>query len=639
MLVFPNIKIIFFMSFFFFLRVPELLCKNGFYIWSLYMPFLFLIFILLFGPLEATLSLGEVPVAYKGRFRPMEAYSYLWLYHLSNKSAITGIDSPNQTLFLMQFQGHNQFDDIPLFSVNQSQLKSLLNFHLQKNLYSYNELQQAIEQNRETNLRLMHILLPYHYHKAFHDPSNRSRSEKLEITSLSPGLWVTKKGDQLVILASPKNPPWIFLEAGMVFEDNIDPSARRVAEEFMNLIGKMREYTSSNQLQFLPSKRSGGEWLPLSALKKEINPTRYSDERFKKIKSIYLNLEKALKESKAVEVDNLTETLSQELIDGYASIAGSVYQEMSEKKLSYPTVNQIWAEYIYYHYPLTMITIISYGLVLLLFLLTRKYLLLGLIPFAMHTLILALRCYILGRPPVSNMFETVVYVPWVAVLTGYVLYFFTRNKVLVIASTAAAFLFLIFLQLTHLDNGMENVQAVLDSQFWLMIHVLMVVGSYGLFILAGILGHLYLGMHLYYHSETPAMANLGRNIIQIIFIGTSLLITGTILGGVWAAESWGRFWDWDPKESWAFISSCIYLIWIHLYTFGHIGNFGLAVGSVAGLSAIGFTWYGVNYILGTGLHSYGFGTGGEQYFYLFMLLEALFLGWVWARARKRVGAR
>jgi ABC-type transport system involved in cytochrome c biogenesis permease subunit len=233
------------------------------------------------------------------------------------------------------------------------------------------------------------------------------------------------------------------------------------------------------------------------------------------------------------------------------------------------------------------------------------------------------------------MFETVVYVPWVAVLTGFALYFFTRNKVLVIASTAAAFLFLIFLQLTHLDNGMENVQAVLDSQFWLMIHVLMVVGSYGLFILAGILGHLYLGMHLYYHSETPAMANLGRNIIQIIFIGTSLLITGTILGGVWAAESWGRFWDWDPKESWAFISSCIYLIWIHLYTFGHIGNFGLAVGSVAGLSAIGFTWYGVNYILGTGLHSYGFGTGGEQYFYLFMLLEALFLAWVIRNKVKR----
>jgi ABC-type transport system involved in cytochrome c biogenesis permease subunit len=110
-------------------------------------------------------------------------------------------------------------------------------------------------------------------------------------------------------------------------------------------------------------------------------------------------------------------------------------------------------------------------------------------------------------------------------------------------------------------------------------------------------------------------------------LGIALLIPGTILGGVWAAESWGRFWDWDPKESWAFISSCAYLIIIHSYTFGHIRGFGLAVGSIVGLLFISFTWYGVNYVLGTGLHSYGFGTGGEFWYYGFILAEALFLIW------------
>jgi hypothetical protein len=106
------------------------------------------------------------------------------------------------------------------------------------------------------------------------------------------------------------------------------------------------------------------------------------------------------------------------------------------------------------------------------------------------------------------------------------------------------------------------------------------------------------------------------------------------LGGVWAAESWGRFWDWDPKESWAFISICLYLIWVHAYRFHRIASFGLAIGAVTGLLAISFTWYGVNYILGTGLHSYGFGSGGELYYYLFVGAESALLIFV-AFAQKK----
>lgn len=121
------------------------------------------------------------------------------------------------------------------------------------------------------------------------------------------------------------------------------------------------------------------------------------------------------------------------------------------------------------------------------------------------------------------------------------------------------------------------------------------------------------------------MTALGQLILQTMYGGTILLVSGTILGGIWAAESWGRFWDWDPKESWAFISSCFYLIWIHAYRFHRIGSFGLAIGAVSGLLAISFTWYGVNYILGTGLHSYGFGSGGEIFYYSFLGIECLFL--------------
>jgi ABC-type transport system involved in cytochrome c biogenesis permease subunit len=147
----------------------------------------------------------------------------------------------------------------------------------------------------------------------------------------------------------------------------------------------------------------------------------------------------------------------------------------------------------------------------------------------------------------------------------------------------------------------------------------MIVGSYGVLLLAGVLGHLL----LIYGDK--ASKGLFPALLLSLYIGVALLIPGTLLGGVWAAQSWGRFWDWDPKESWAFITACIYLLFIHAYRFKYIGPYGLAFGSIFGLIAVSFTWYGVNYILGTGLHSYGFGNGGEWIYYLFIVAELTFL--------------
>ena len=159
---------------------------------------------------------------------------------------------------------------------------------------------------------------------------------------------------------------------------------------------------------------------------------------------------------------------------------------------------------------------------------------------------------------------------------------------------------------------------------WLLIHVLLVVGSYGAFAVASTLGHLYvIGRQL--KRRDAWIAALQPGILQAVYIGMSLLLPGTLLGGIWAAQSWGRFWDWDPKESWAFISICTYLIFIHAFRKKQVGPFGLAIGAIIGFLTISFTWYGVNYILGTGLHSYGFGNGGELYYFAFFIGETLFL--------------
>ncbi len=179
--------------------------------------------------------------------------------------------------------------------------------------------------------------------------------------------------------------------------------------------------------------------------------------------------------------------------------------------------------------------------------------------------------------------------------------------------------------MTDFYQNLHQVQAVLDSQFWLTLHVLLIVASYGVFILGSIIGHFYLGLFVTHRQETFMMQQISQLIFKTMYGGTVFLIMGTILGGIWAAESWGRFWAWDPKESWAFISICFYLIWIHAYRFHHIASFGLAIGAISGLLSISFTWYGVNYILGVGLHSYGFGSGGGLYYYIFLGVECIFL--------------
>jgi|GEM_PF-1949116 len=371
-------------------------------------------------------------------------------------------------------------------------------------------------------------------------------------------------------------------------------------------------WNAGDSLRMLPSRYGEGEWVSLKALNWPVsNFTRYSDAAFEKIRNSYSALQK--------EPHNLPlqEKLLQNLSEAYQEIAGTVYLQGHHTHLSYPTQGQLKAEKFYTQFPWIPLTVGFYLIAALILGLYPKWKKGGLtlmgVAFLIHSLFLFLRCYILERPPVANMAETMIYVPWIAVILSFVFY---RHTLSVVCGALIGGVILSVLNLS-LDPALENVQAVLNSQYWLTIHVLMVVASYGVFLLSGILAHFYL---LGKKELTPL-------ILQTMYLGVSLLIPGTILGGVWAAESWGRFWDWDPKEAWAFISICVYLLVIHAYRFRHIGADGLAIGGVLGLQAIIFTWYGVNYILGTGLHSYGFGSGGEVFYFLGLTLELAFIAW------------
>lgn len=180
-----------------------------------------------------------------------------------------------------------------------------------------------------------------------------------------------------------------------------------------------------------------------------------------------------------------------------------------------------------------------------------------------------------------------------------------------------------------LDKSLQPLQPVLRDNFWLTTHVLIITLSYAAFFLAFALADLQLIYFLRDEKKYSKQIHEGtRSIYRAIQVGVVLLGGGIILGGVWADYSWGRFWGWDPKETWAFIAWVGYLAILHGRLVGWIRNFGMAVCSVVAFSLVIMAWYGVNFVLGAGLHSYGFGAGGVEYVAVFVALHLLWVVYV-----------
>ena len=190
-------------------------------------------------------------------------------------------------------------------------------------------------------------------------------------------------------------------------------------------------------------------------------------------------------------------------------------------------------------------------------------------------------------------------------------------------------------------GSIEPLQPVLRDNFWLSTHVLTETASYGAFALAMGFGHLLLARYILDPWAARREHALHFWLYRVLQLGVLLLAVGTILGAVWANYSWGRYWGWDPKETWAFITFLCYIVAIHGRIAGWWGQFGLAVASVGGFAAVVMAWYGVNFWLGKGLHSYGRGVGGEGYVVAFLCLDAFFLAaacWRQAHARGPIPA-
>ena len=229
--------------------------------------------------------------------------------------------------------------------------------------------------------------------------------------------------------------------------------------------------------------------------------------------------------------------------------------------------------------------------------------------FGLHTLGLIARWYISGHAPWSDAYESMIYVAWATMF--FTLAFDRKSKLTIASGTFVASMILMIAHWNWMDPAIANLQPVLNS-YWLMIHVAVIVASYGPFTLAMVLGLVSLILMLFVNEKNKVKMELHIQEITYInemalTIGLVMLTIGNFLGGQWANESWGRYWGWDPKETWALISIMIYAFVIHARFVPALrGKWIYNLMSVLAFYSIMMTYFGVNFYL-TGLHSYASG--------------------------------
>ncbi len=262
--------------------------------------------------------------------------------------------------------------------------------------------------------------------------------------------------------------------------------------------------------------------------------------------------------------------------------------------------------------------------------------------FLAETAGLAIRWYISGHAPWSNGYESMVFISWATCLGG--LIFAKRSEITLSLTTVLAGLALLVAGMSWMSPEITNLVPVLKS-YWLIVHVAIITASYGFLGISALLGFLNLILMVLRNKKNQMRVNYTIkelvNIIQVAMIIGLLMITiGSFLGGVWANESWGRYWGWDPKETWALVTILVYTFIGHMHKIpGFRGSFAVSTAAVLGISSVLMTYFGVNYYL-SGLHSYAQGEPAPVpagvYIAVIIVFMVIFAAFISNRGHKEV---
>lgn len=421
--------------------------------------------------------------------------------------------------------------------------------------------------------------------------------------------------------------------------------ARRAAEKPLDRV-QSEAMAVGERLALLAHLMDGSAFLIVPAASKATDawlvppefPKYYSEQQFEPVRAQLQAVATSYAQPDSFQFSRASKMLR----DNLRSLSPGIYPPDQRLRLEY------FSNHLHAFYRAIFIYALAFGLLLIGHLRGRGNLLrntgvgVALIAVSLHATGIILRCLIGGRPPVTNMYESVIWVSFAASAFALIFFAVYRSAIYLIAALPATVLALLLVHQMPIamPSSIDPLVPVLRDNFWLTVHVLTITLGYAAFLLAWAFGHVLLMLYVWWPAATRANQTLHFLLYRVIQLGVLLLAAGTILGGVWANYSWGRFWGWDPKETWALIALLCYITTLHGRLAGWWTQFGLVVASAVCFLAVLMAWYGVNFVLGKGLHSYGFGIGGETYVAVFVALDLLFVGFaVWRyRASKRRSA-
>ena len=588
-------------------------------------------------------AFATMPITDEGRLKPLDTYAGFKLLKLNGKrTCVTGTGENARTLSAVEWLLDavffpEQANEFPVFSIDASDVVvalGLLPHEKKRDRYSYAELThgraklfeqaQQFEHLPERNrtlvqtqiLNLAHNLMEYEsitgYLRFARTPITLPQSTVL--ATLFPGKTTVRVSDVLRAIGTLENE---FVQRKHAAAQGADAELLAISKILTELDTVVE---NSRALAILPpAKPDVKAWRSIGDLILQgFEKSGVEEGDIKLIAAI----------EDVVSTRNDIPTFQGKSKDLAEQITALAIQRGEYQKI--PMEVSFYKGQYFYHS--LIFFIVAFLLVALSWLVPRSRVLNGiaylatLLPTVLLLVGIVYRCIIRGRPPVTTLYETILFTTLVAVVLSLFTELVTRKRIAlaigVMLGVAGVFLANKY-EMSEGTDTMPSMVAVLDTNFWLATHVTTISMGYAAGLLAGALAHIYLfGKMLGIKKKDPGFyIALTRMVYGIFAFGFVFTFVGTLLGGIWANESWGRFWGWDPKENGALLICLWQLITLHARLGGYIRDFGVNVCAIFCGMVVAFSWMGVN-LLGVGLHSYGFTSGAMTYLTIFWTVEA-----------------
>ena len=582
-------------------------------------------------------SFKVMPIQEDGRIKPLDTFARNQLLRFYGKRS-TGVEvSPIDWLFGIAMDDQDM-SKIPIFNIRNSEVTHTIGLDWDSNhKYTISEVSNGIESQLdifkhiyskdEENLSLVEKQLAEIYmNVAMYKSLESSLSCLLPIITIDN----QKIADAIKVNIGDKVSYFKFIQ----YLDN------------MNLL--IQSYPIKDDEEF---SRSDSSFFRILADLNKVNESKNSIG-LKIIPSSKLNKEKVwlspweLMDGRRLEVFQLKmlirleESIANQIPESLLLYKEALYSESIDVPNLSVLKKEVWYNKVDLFYKSTALYVFGFILLCLSYLfkpllLSRLAGLCLLLGFILHGIGLYLRMVIMARPPVTTLYESIIFVGFIAVILSIMIELFKKDRIGILMGTISGVIFH-FVSFGYAADGdtLGMLVAVLNSNFWLATHVTTMTMGYGVSIIAGIMGHIYLIYSIIKPNDKKKLREIYDNTFGITILALFFTVFGTILGGIWADQSWGRFWGWDPKENGALLICMWQIFMIHLRLTGMVKGAGFCFGMVINIIIVTLAWFGVN-LLSVGLHSYGFASGIALNLTLFILFELLLGGGTYYLSKKR----